>query len=107
MQYHDVPLQPLLSPELYSPELLAEILGPRRIFTVPIANRWLLGWPDRVAALLESGTYLECLKAQTELEKETLLQAYEPHLADHEILALYEVKMSPPLVEQDDICDPN
>lgn len=65
--------------------------------SVSIANRWMIGWPDRVCALLKAGVYIECLESQLAQEKEIL--ANEPnlrHLARHEILELYEIKESPP-----------
>lgn len=68
-----------------------------RAMTVEIANRWILGWPQRVAALMESGTYLDCLASQ--VEKEKVLLANEPnmrHLARHEVLQIYEISEAPP-----------
>lgn len=65
--------------------------------TVAIANRWILGWPQRVAALMKSGTYLDCLASQ--VEKEKVVLANEPnmrHLARHEVLQIYEISEAPP-----------
>lgn len=65
---------------------------------VSIANRWMLGWPQRVEALLKAGTYLEALEAQTEREKGVLAEAgHLNHLARHEILKMYEIREAPPL----------
>lgn len=65
---------------------------------VSIANRWILGWPERVEALLKAGTYLEALQGQTELEKDVLTEAGNlNHLARHEILKMYEINEAPPL----------
>lgn len=74
--------------------LAIEVMGST---TVSIANRWALGWPDRVEALLLSGTYLMKLSEQTELEKDVLAEAYMPHLASAEILMLYGVQAAPAL----------
>ncbi|GEM_PF-3571752 len=63
---------------------------------VTIANRWLLGWPDRVMALLVTNQYLVKLAEQTELEKNVLAEANVPHLTNQEILKLHNVKEFPP-----------
>lgn len=62
-----------------------------------VANRWIMGWPDRVAALFAAGTYFDCLASQVEREKTVL--ADEPnmrHLARHEMLQIYEIREAPP-----------
>lgn len=64
---------------------------------VSVANRWIMGWPERVAALLKSGAYLEHLAHQVAQEKTIL--ANEPnlrHLSRHEILQIYEIREAPP-----------
>ena len=64
---------------------------------VSIANRWQLGWPDRVAALLAAGTYLIHLESQREREVDVLAnEAGLRHLSRREILQVYEIKESPP-----------
>lgn len=82
----------------YSTEIASSIesMGP---MAVSIANRWMLGWSDRVKALVETDTYLDCLKSQVAHEKEIL--ANEPnlrHLSRREVLEIYEIKESPPAV---------
>jgi hypothetical protein len=65
--------------------------------TVAIANRGILGWPQRVAALIKSGTYLDCLASH--VEKEKVVLANEPnmrHLARYEVLQIYEISEAPP-----------
>lgn len=80
----------------YPPEVAVKIEQLSTI-AVSIANRWMLGWPERVAALLAAATYLEALEAQTEQEKDMLAEAGElNHLARHEILKMYEIQESPP-----------
>jgi hypothetical protein len=63
---------------------------------VSIANRWMMGWPDRVEALLESNGYLNCLDTQV-MEEKTILanEANLRHLSQHEIMQIYEIKASP------------
>lgn len=67
---------------------------------VSIANRWLLGWPKRVKALLRSGTYLSSLESQVGQERKVLAdESNLRHLARHEILQVYEIREAPPVVE--------
>lgn len=64
---------------------------------VEIANRWLLGWPDRVKGLLASGEYLEALTTQHDTEASVLADAANlRHLARHEIAELYGLSVAPP-----------
>lgn len=80
----------------YPPEV-AVMIERLSTIAVSIANRWMLGWPQRVEALLKAGTYLEALEAQTEQEKDVLAEAGElNHLARHEILKMYEIGEAPP-----------
>ena len=62
-----------------------------------VANRWLMGWPARVTALLKADTYLACLETQVEQEKTVLANETDlRHLSRREILQLYEIRESPP-----------
>ena len=64
---------------------------------VSVANRWMLGWPARVTALLKAGTYLELVEAQVDQEKDVLAnEANLRHLSRREILQVYEIRESPP-----------
>jgi hypothetical protein len=88
---------PLTSREAYDPLVARkiELLG---TIAISIANRWQLGWPERVQALLKSNQYLTCLEAQMNLEKDIIAEASDlRHLAHHELLALHEVQEAPPL----------
>lgn len=54
--------------------------------SMSVANRWIIGWPDRVAALFAAGTYFDCLASQVEREKDVLAdEANLRHLARHKI----------------------
>lgn len=71
-----------------------EVMG---AMTVSIANRWIMGWPQRVAALMKSGTYLDHLETQSEQERIVLAnEANLRHLSRHEILQIYEISEAPP-----------
>lgn len=71
-----------------------EAMGP---LSVTVANRWIMGWPERVAALFAAGTYFDCLTSQVEREKDVLAdEAGLRHLARHEILQLHEIREAPP-----------
>lgn len=62
-----------------------------------IANRWLLGWPDRVQGLLRTAEYLPALEAQVDREKTVLAEeANLRHLAPREIREMFELREEPP-----------
>lgn len=65
---------------------------------IEIANRWVLGWPEAVTTLIESGGYLEALENQEQQEREILASTGTSllHLARHEILQEYGLSLSPP-----------
>lgn len=87
-------LEALYKRELYgeTTALKIEVMGST---TVSIANRWALGWPERVTSLLVSGAFLQKLSEQTELEKDVLAEAYMPHLAPAEVLELHGIPAAP------------
>lgn len=89
-------MENIYSSNSYPPEIILKIetMGTT---AVSIANRWMLGWPDRVSALLKAGTYVGCLESQLEQEKEILAnEANLQHLSRREVLALYEIREAPP-----------
>ena len=91
-------MQSLHAPKSYPPSVVAQIEAAGSI-SVTIANRWMLGWPDRVSALLKSGEYLECLANQVEQGKDVFAnEANLRHLSRREILQLYEIREAPPTV---------
>lgn len=86
----------LTSRNAYSPEVAARIEAMGTV-AVLVANRWMMGWPARVTALLKAGNYLDCLEAQVDQEKEILVnEANLRHLSHREILQLFEIRESPP-----------
>ena len=67
------------------------------VLSVTIANRWIMGWPERAAALFAAGTYFDCLASQVEQERNVLAdEANMRHLAPHEILQIYEIREASP-----------
>jgi hypothetical protein len=66
--------------------------------TIEIANRWVLGWPEAVTALIDSGQYLEALENQEQQEREALTQPGNTHLARHEIVLEAGLSLAPPAV---------
>lgn len=91
-------MEKLLNPHAYTQETTGKIEA-MGAMAVSIANRWMMGWPDRVRVLLKADVYLGCLESQLTQEKEIL--ANEPnlrHLSHWEILKLYEIKESPPFL---------
>jgi hypothetical protein len=89
-------MEELTSRKAYAPDV-ATTIEAMGAMTVSIANRWMLGWPDRVKALLTAGTYLDCLKSQADQEAEILAnEANLRHLSRREVLQMYEIQESPP-----------
>lgn len=88
-------MQPLYRPETYPPDVKVA-LDKARPLMAEIANRWMLGWPKRVKALIEAGEYLAALNEQTEKELDALSQPGNAHLAHHEIAELYGLTPEPP-----------
>lgn len=92
-------MENLVNQKAYLPEVTTQIES-MGAMAVSIANRWMLGWPERVVALLKADAYLGCLASQLEQEKDILAkEASLRHLARHEILQMYEIKESPPILE--------
>ena len=88
-------MQALYKPSQYP----KEIQGKLRLMpplAIEIANRWALGWPETVQALLESGEYLQALISQEKQEREVLSNPGNSHLARHEIAQEYGLSLSPP-----------
>ncbi len=76
---------------------LAQKIEAMGSMAVAIANRWQMGWPDRVDALLKVQTYLDALETQLSKEMDVLVnEAGLRHLARHEILQMYEISEAPP-----------
>lgn len=63
---------------------------------IDVTNRWMLGWPKKVKALLEAGEYLPAFQYQVEAEKIALARATDmSHLVPREIAELYGLSMEP------------
>lgn len=60
-----------------------------------IANRWMLGWPEAVKALIEADQYLDALKEQEQQERKAL-ESGSSHLARHEIAQESGLSLAPP-----------
>ncbi len=91
-------MQELLKPKTYPMEVRKAIYSQSSL-GVAIANRWMLGWPQRVKALIDNGDYQEAFLKQAEVERQALAEATGMnHLADHEKLAMLEIMPAPPLI---------
>lgn len=92
-------MQELTSRKAYPGAMAAQIEA-KGAMPVSIANRWVMGWPQRVKALVQSGAYLECLTTLVSQETDFLEKTADlRHLARHEIMQLYEIRESPPACE--------
>lgn len=89
-------MEALCNREVYGADVALWIEGMGTI-AVSIANRWQMGWPERVQVLLDRRIYQVNLDAQVTKEKDILAEAgHLQHLSNHEILQMYEIKESPP-----------
>ncbi len=89
-------MEELSNRKTYPPEVAKriELMG---AIAISIANRWKMGWSDRVKVHLTNGHYLGFLETQVAQEKEVLAnEANLRHLSRREILQMYEIKESPP-----------
>ena len=94
-------MEELTSRKAY-PSAMAAQIEARGAMAVSVANRWVMGWPQRVKALVKSGAYLECLENQVAHENDILAKTADlRHLARHEIMQLYEIRESPPATESE------
>lgn len=92
-------MEELTSRKAY-PSAMAAQIEAMGAMAVSVANRWVMGWPQRVKALVESGAYVGCLETQVEHEKDFLAKTADlRHLARHEIMQIYEIRESPPATE--------
>lgn len=86
----------LFKREVYGPEGALQIERMGRI-AVSIANRWQLGWPDRVKALMDARIYLVNLDAQMDRELDVLAEAVGlDHLTHHELMQMHGIDEAPP-----------
>lgn len=88
-------MQKLHNPTMY-PQALRHQIEAMPPLATEIANRWVLGWPRTVSALLKTNQYLPALVAQEEKERRVYSDPGNTHLARHEIAELYDVAAGPP-----------
>jgi len=90
----------IVTPEAYPPEIL-EMLERAKNLSISIANRWMMGWPERVKTLLANGEYWEALMSQTEKELDAQIEADQGRagqgLAPWEINELAGLDPAPPV----------
>lgn len=94
----------MVNEEMYG-ETLALMIRQHGRVAWEIADRWMLGWPDRVQALLTSGTLLECMIDQVDKEVDVLIDVpeNEKHLAAHERLKLAGIPPYPPVIDRNSL----
>ena len=96
-------MEELTSKKKY-PALMAEQIEAMGPIAISIANRWMMGWPERVCALLVAGVFMENLEAQVDQEKEVLAnEASLRHLSPREIRQMYEIREAPPAMEEKNV----
>jgi len=89
-------MQDLLSPKTYPETIKQEILKEGQV-GIELANRWILGWPGRVKALIAAEQYQVAFEYQVEQERNLLAtQKDYTHLARHELMELFGQPAEPP-----------
>lgn len=90
-------MQNLHKPNEY-PEELRKMVAQSRLGT-ELANRWMLGWPKRVKALIEAGEYQAAfeMRLEQEIEVEANATQYQ-HLSSWEKREVIGLKESPPML---------
>ena len=90
-------MQTLYKPTMYPAEIRRK-LSLMPLLAIEIANRWALGWPQDVQALIAAGIYLQVLKDQEQQELHVLTQPGTNHLARHEIVQEFGLSLCPPTI---------
>jgi hypothetical protein len=93
-------MEPLIvANKLLKPETVARLLREVGNRGWQIADRWASGWPRKTRELEAAGTLIDWLKAQANLEDETISDARvggaNSDLPDSEILALHDIPEYP------------
>ena len=88
-------MQQLYRPNSYPAQIKAELSSLPPLAT-EIANRWMMGWPKRVKALIEANEFLPALKEQEDAERTAYSSPGNRHLARHEIVQMYGLSDAPP-----------
>lgn len=88
-------MQNLYKPNEY-PENLRELITQSRM-GIELANRWMLGWQDRVIALIAAQEYQAAFEMQLEQEIEAEANAAQySHLSSWEKQEVMGLRKSPP-----------
>ena len=80
-------MQELIKPQDYQAEIRRELQLSGRIERA-ICNRWMLGWPEQVKKLIETGEYLTVLKQQAEWEMDAIAENTDNWLSETEKVQL-------------------
>lgn len=87
-------MQNLYKPQAYPIELYSLITQTRT--GIELANRWMLGWPERVRALIEAQEYQAAFEMQLEQEIEAEANSAQySHLSSWEKREVFGLKESP------------
>jgi hypothetical protein len=90
----------IVNAKKYPADIMQKIQSARNL-TISIANRWMMGWPERVSTLIETGDYWPALMRQTELEADTQAEMIDQverlNLAPWEVNELAGLDPAPPV----------
>jgi hypothetical protein len=88
-------MQSLYKPKSYPAPMRSEILAMSQT-AIEVANRWMLGWPETVKGLIESGEFLEALKNQEQEEIRIKMDNSLSHLSSWEKNEVMGLSAAPP-----------
>lgn len=86
----------LHNPGLYTTWELECIQG-MSSYAVELANRWAIGWPERVRALVGTGEYMHLLIRQEYMERDALCWAHANQRKVEDVFLSRGLSMAPPL----------
>ena len=88
-------MKALYNPDIY-PDQIREMLLQSGQIGIEIANRWMMGWPKRVAQLLVEDMYEGAFQYQLLQEEDVIARASNlSHLAPMEIIMMSGLSLEP------------
>lgn len=86
----------LHNPGLYTDWEMEWFRGMSR-YGVELANRWAIGWPERVRALVGTGEYMHILIRQEHMERDAICWAHANQRNVESVFRSRGLSMAPPL----------
>jgi hypothetical protein len=93
-------MRTLLKPDQY-PQWELDQINAMSDYATDLANRWAIGWPERVKALIETAEYLDVLIRQEYMEREAICWAADNKLRVEDVFRSRGLSLAPPLALPD------